>query len=77
MVNMTAVIASHEANQRVIQAYDTELQKAVEDVGKVNASWFWLTPESERTPGRYVQCNPCGKPIGHEVKPSWLDRYRQ
>ncbi len=37
MVNMTAVIASYEANQRVIQTYDTELQKVVEDVGKVNA----------------------------------------
>ncbi|GMA50988.1 hypothetical protein GCM10025857_23450 [Alicyclobacillus contaminans] len=37
MVNMMAVINSYEANQRVLQTYDTELDKAVSDVGKVNA----------------------------------------
>jgi flagellar hook protein FlgE len=37
MVQMMSVISHYEANQRVIQTYDSLLEKAVTDVGKVNA----------------------------------------
>jgi flagellar basal body rod protein FlgG len=37
MVQMMSVISHYEANQRVIRTYDALLEKAVTDVGKVNA----------------------------------------
>ncbi|SES83684.1 flagellar basal-body rod protein FlgG [Natronincola peptidivorans] len=35
MVNMVSVLRAYESNQKVVQAYDEILQKAVNDIGKV------------------------------------------